>query len=109
MSEPTRSTDSTPLIDPTPAVDPTRLIVIGGSAGSLHVMLDLLAPLRSGFPDAILIVLHRQTQYDSGLEELMSACKEFEKSLRPNERFTFEYVMLRGVNDSDDQARQLAN
>lgn len=43
------------------------------------------------------------------IEELMSACKEFEKSLRPNERFTFEYVMLRGVNDSDDQARQLAN
>ena len=43
------------------------------------------------------------------IEELMSACKEFEKSLRPNERFTFEYVMLHGVNDSADQARQLAN
>jgi 23S rRNA (adenine2503-C2)-methyltransferase len=43
------------------------------------------------------------------IEELMSACKEFEKSLRPNERFTFEYVMLAGVNDSDAQARQLAN
>src|SRR5437870_2205086 len=43
------------------------------------------------------------------LEELLSACKEFEKSLKPNERFTFEYVMLRGVNDSDAQARQLAN
>src|SRR5256885_4521228 len=43
------------------------------------------------------------------IEELMSACKEFEKSLKPNERFTFEYVMLRDVNDSDSQARQLAN
>src|SRR5881275_1740396 len=43
------------------------------------------------------------------LEELLSACKEFEKSLKPNEQFTFEYVMLRGVNDSDAQARQLAN
>ena len=43
------------------------------------------------------------------IEELMSACKEFEKSLKPNERFTFEYVMLRGVNDSDAQARLLAN
>src|SRR4029077_8715185 len=41
--------------------------------------------------------------------ELMSACKEFETSLKRNERFTFEYVMLRGVNDSDEQARQLAN
>jgi 23S rRNA (adenine2503-C2)-methyltransferase len=43
------------------------------------------------------------------LRELLSACKEFEKSLKPNERFTFEYVMLAGVNDSDEQARQLAN
>ena len=43
------------------------------------------------------------------IEELLSACREFEKSLKPNERFTFEYVMLRGVNDSDAQARQLAN
>ncbi len=43
------------------------------------------------------------------LDELMAACKEFEKSLKPGERFTFEYVMLDGVNDSDAQARQLAN
>jgi 23S rRNA (adenine2503-C2)-methyltransferase len=43
------------------------------------------------------------------IDELLSACKEFEKSLKRNERFTFEYVMLRGVNDSDEQARQLAN
>ena len=43
------------------------------------------------------------------LDELLDACKEFEKSLKPGERFTFEYVMLNGVNDSDEQARQLAN
>lgn len=43
------------------------------------------------------------------IDELMSACKEFEKSLKRGERFTFEYVMLDGVNDSDEQARQLAN
>jgi len=43
------------------------------------------------------------------LEELLSACKVFEKSLKPGERLTFEYVMLDGVNDSDEQARQLAN
>jgi 23S rRNA (adenine2503-C2)-methyltransferase len=43
------------------------------------------------------------------LKELLEACREFEKSLKPNERFTFEYVMLAGVNDSDEQARQLAN
>jgi 23S rRNA (adenine2503-C2)-methyltransferase len=43
------------------------------------------------------------------LRELLDACKEFERSLKPGERFTFEYVMLDGVNDSDEQARQLAN
>lgn len=43
------------------------------------------------------------------LEELLAACKDFEKTLKPNERFTFEYVMLDGINDSDEQARQLAN
>ncbi len=43
------------------------------------------------------------------IEELLNACKVFEKTLRTNERLTFEYVMLDGVNDSDEQARQLAN
>ncbi len=43
------------------------------------------------------------------LNELLAACKEFERSLKPGERFTFEYVMLDGVNDMDEHARQLAN
>lgn len=43
------------------------------------------------------------------LDELLNACKEFEQSLKPGERFTFEYVMLDGVNDTDEHARQLAN
>ncbi len=43
------------------------------------------------------------------IKELLTAAKEFEKSLRRGERFTFEYVLLGGVNDSDEHARQLAN
>jgi 23S rRNA (adenine2503-C2)-methyltransferase len=43
------------------------------------------------------------------LAELLSACRDFERSLKRGERFTFEYVMLGGVNDSDEHARQLAN
>jgi 23S rRNA (adenine2503-C2)-methyltransferase len=43
------------------------------------------------------------------LKELLAACKEFEQSLRRGEQFTFEYVMLEGVNDSDEHARKLAN
>jgi 23S rRNA (adenine2503-C2)-methyltransferase len=42
------------------------------------------------------------------LRELISACQDFEKSLKPGERFTFEYVMLAGINDSDEHARALA-
>jgi len=43
------------------------------------------------------------------LKDLLAACKEFEHSLKPGERFTFEYVMLADVNDTDQHARQLAN
>lgn len=43
------------------------------------------------------------------LEELLAACREFEKTLKHGERFTFEYVMLANVNDSEEHARQLAN
>ncbi len=40
------------------------------------------------------------------LHELMAACQRYlEKA--PRDFVTFEYVMLDGVNDSDDQARQL--
>ncbi len=42
------------------------------------------------------------------LDELMTAAKEFEGSLRRGERFTFEYVMLGGVNDSDADAAEMA-
>lgn len=42
------------------------------------------------------------------LDELMTAAKEFEGSLRRGERFTFEYVMLGGVNDADADAVELA-
>ncbi len=42
------------------------------------------------------------------IDELMTAAKEFEASLRRGERFTFEYVMLGGVNDSEADARDLA-
>lgn len=43
------------------------------------------------------------------LEELLLACKDFEQTLKNGEHFTFEYVMLAGINDSDEHARQLAN
>lgn len=41
--------------------------------------------------------------------ELMQAAKVFEKTLKRGERFTFEYVLLGGVNDSDGHAFALAD
>ena len=43
------------------------------------------------------------------LDELMTAAREFQKSLKRGERFTFEYVMLGGVNDADADANALAD
>jgi 23S rRNA (adenine2503-C2)-methyltransferase len=39
------------------------------------------------------------------LDELMDAARNF--PLRPRERLTFEYVLLSGVNDSEENAREL--
>src|SRR5215472_3676673 len=40
------------------------------------------------------------------LRDLIAACKEY--PLRPWEKLTFEYVLLKGVNDSDADARRVA-
>jgi 23S rRNA (adenine2503-C2)-methyltransferase len=40
-----------------------------------------------------------------GLKELLDACRRF--PVKRRERITFEYVMLKDVNDSDDDARRL--
>jgi 23S rRNA (adenine2503-C2)-methyltransferase len=42
------------------------------------------------------------------IDELMKAAKVVEKTLKRGERFTFEYVLLGGVNDSVEHAEALA-
>ena len=62
-------------------------------AVSLHAttdeLRDRLAPINKRYP----------------LQVLLDACKRL--PLKQRERITFEYVMLRGVNDSPDDARRL--
>lgn len=41
------------------------------------------------------------------IDELLSAARDFEKTLKRGERFTFEYVLLGGVNDSETSAEDL--
>jgi 23S rRNA (adenine2503-C2)-methyltransferase len=42
------------------------------------------------------------------IDELLRAARAFEKTLKRGERFTFEYVLLGGVNDSDEHAESLS-
>ena len=41
------------------------------------------------------------------LKEVLKACREY--PLKPRKRITFEYVLIRDVNDSEKDAKQLAN
>ena len=80
-----------------------RIRELAAVAARPHLAISLAAPT-----DALRDVL-MPINKKWPLGELLAACKEFERSLNPGERFTFEYVMLDGVNDSDEHARQLAN
>ena len=80
-----------------------RIKELARIAARPHLAVSLAAPT-DALRDVLMPVNKRWP-----LDELLAACKEFEKSLKPQERFTFEYVMLDGVNDSDEHARQLAN
>ena len=52
---------------------PDKLLVIGGSAGSLQVILSLLGELGGDFLMPVLIVLHRNGGFESSLEDLFSS------------------------------------
>ena len=51
----------------------TKLVVIGGSAGSIDVLFKLLPGLLPNLPVAIIIVLHRRNYGDSSLTELLAS------------------------------------
>ena len=80
-----------------------RILDLAETPDRPHLAISLAAPTDE-LRDVLMPINKRWP-----LEDLLSACKVFEKTLKSNERLTFEYVMLDGVNDSDEQARQLAN
>ena len=77
-----------------PAIDRLAEQLPVALAVSLHApddeLRDRLVPINKKYP----------------LKELMAACKRYIK-VAPREFVTFEYVMLDGVNDSVEQAKQL--
>jgi two-component system chemotaxis response regulator CheB len=50
-----------------------KAVVIGGSAGSIEVLLKLLPALSSPLPVTIIIVLHRKNSTDSSLADLLAS------------------------------------
>lgn len=50
-----------------------KLLVIGGSAGSLQVILSVLTAMGKGYSMPVLVVLHRNNVFESSLEELIAA------------------------------------
>jgi two-component system, chemotaxis family, protein-glutamate methylesterase/glutaminase len=49
-----------------------KIIIIGGSAGSLEVLLQIIPKLTNIKPFALVLVLHRKSSEDNTLEELMA-------------------------------------
>ncbi|HEY4154861.1 MAG TPA: chemotaxis protein CheB, partial [Puia sp.] len=52
-------------------INRTELVLIGGSSGSLAVVLRILTALPAGFPIPILLLLHRGNTQESLLGEVL--------------------------------------
>jgi two-component system chemotaxis response regulator CheB len=72
-----------------------RLIVIGGSAGSLQVVLKILGYLKKSYSIPILLVLHRNLKYDSALEELLGMRTQLiPREIEEKDRIEAGYVYI---------------
>lgn len=49
-----------------------KLLIMGGSAGSLQVLIKILPQIQLPIPFAIVIVVHRKNTYDTILEDLIA-------------------------------------
>jgi two-component system chemotaxis response regulator CheB len=50
-----------------------KLIILGGSAGSLQVILGIISAIGRDLPLPVLIVIHRNVDFESSLEDLLSS------------------------------------
>src|SRR5579872_4526565 len=49
-----------------------KLLLIGGSAGSLQVIISVVAAMGRDYPLPVLVIIHRNPLFESSLEELLS-------------------------------------
>lgn len=59
-------------------INTTRLVVIGGSSGSLEVIMKVLPVLKKELSFPIILVMHRNTTADSALAELLASRTKLE-------------------------------
>lgn len=67
-----------------PAVD--KLVIIGGSAGSLPVLLDVVENLPIGFQTPVVIVLHRLKNVNSDMDKILADAQDHMKIREPEDK-----------------------
>ncbi len=100
------------LADPEGIAIPVRRITVSTSGivpkiaefGSYPVRGKLAVSLNASNEEQRIRIMPITSKYR--LEALLEACRQY--PLRPWERLTFEYVLLGGVNDTDEDARAVA-
>ncbi|MDB5256850.1 MAG: chemotaxis protein CheB [Chitinophagaceae bacterium] len=74
-------------------IHPTcELVIIGGSSGSLDIVLKIISNIRKDISAAIVVVVHRKTTSDSTLSELLSV-----RSSLPVKEVEDKDTILRGT------------
>lgn len=63
-----------------------HIIIIGGSAGSLPVLMDVLENLPKDFSIPVVIVLHRLKNVSSDLQGILSATQKLQKVKEPEDK-----------------------
>src|SRR4051812_9390691 len=75
--------------------DNCELFIIGGSAGSLDIILAVLPRLKFQLPFPLIVVLHRKSSYDSNLSDLLASRTNIPvKEAEDKDNLTNGYIYL---------------
>jgi two-component system chemotaxis response regulator CheB len=65
-----------------------EVVLIGGSAGSLAILIQILKLLSPDFSLPIIIIIHRQRNVLSEMTKILSSAVDFEKIVEPDDKAT---------------------
>jgi len=76
-------------------IEKSKLVLIGGSAGSLEALLDIISTLNSNIRVPIILVLHRKSSNDSLLSDLLSTKTEIVvKEIEDKEKIKENHIYI---------------